>query len=66
MSNLSKALTTRYPTSIQVIRNSVFLLKRFSDIEIEVLWKSFSSDWGGSFLEIDKKTLDRFKIWLEE
>ena len=65
--NLIKALTVDHPLVIERIRSAApSLLRRFSDIEIEVLWKRYSSDYGATFIIVTESTLENFRKWLEE
>jgi hypothetical protein len=55
------------PLAVERIRSAApSLLRRFSDIEIETLWKRYSSDYGASFLIVSERALEDFRKWLEE
>jgi hypothetical protein len=73
MNNLLRALTPEYPEYISAIREALArhpnpLLHRtsLSDIEVERVWKRFSSDLCASYMSVNKGTVEQFLEWLQE
>lgn len=65
MSNLTKALTPYYADHIVKIRTAHVILAKFSDIEVEKLWETFSRERGASYLGPYDEILLEFTEWLE-
>jgi hypothetical protein len=75
MQNFINALTPRYPEDIPVIRKALMEtgLEHVSTFgggltstEIERLWIAFSVTLGGSYLNVNDRTLEQFKEWVLE
>lgn len=65
MNNILIALKIEYPRDIQLIREAVPFLSRYSDLEVEILWKAFSRSVAAGWLFVDDEWLEEFKKWLE-
>ena len=71
MTNVTRVLTPRFPENIPAIRaacQGVPLLNRMalSDIEVELLWESFSSSRCAQYLIVNDADLNYFKEWLQD
>jgi hypothetical protein len=64
--NMFEALKPESPESIVAIRKAVGILGRFTDIEVEQLWKAFSRTYAAGYLGTDEETLKNFATWLEQ
>lgn len=64
--NLFEALKSEYPADIVAIRNDVQILGRFSDCEVEHLWKAYSRTYAAGWLGTDEANVKQFAQWLEQ
>lgn len=60
-----KAVALRSPEDIKKIQEAVPLLQRFTPLEIELIWRTFSRDVGSSYLIVHEETLEQFREWAD-
>jgi len=67
VNHLIRALTPEHLGDVIRLRAEVVFLLRFSDVEIEMLYRTFSEDMcSSSWLPVNGRTVAEFKQWLEE
>jgi hypothetical protein len=66
MSNLTDALKPRYPEDVARLKEEIPLLRRFSHMEVALLYRKFSDTRAASWLILDDGLIQEFAAWLEE
>jgi hypothetical protein len=68
VSNLFKCLSPNpdVVADIAKIKKAVPFVQRFTDLEVQTMWKTFSRDACAGWLNVDDQTIAQFMDWISE
>ena len=68
MSNLFNALKVSEECAADVkrLREAIPILSRFSDVEVEAIYKRFSESYCAGWLILDNDRIQEFDKWMDE
>jgi hypothetical protein len=66
MNNLDKCLEPEFPKEIRKIKESIPVLKLYSNVLVETMWRRFSDAQCAQYLTVNNDLLEMFEEWLFE